>query len=43
MKKIYEAPTFELIHIASADIITVSTIDAHEDTFGAEIMDIVIG
>ena len=43
MKKIYEAPTSELIYIASADIITVSNIDAVADDFGDEIMDIVIG
>ncbi len=43
MKKIYEAPTSELIYIASADIITVSQIDAIADDFGAEITEIVIG
>ena len=43
MKKIYEAPTSELIYIASADIITTSQIDAMTDEFGTEITDIVIG
>lgn len=43
MKKIYEAPTSELIYIASADIITVSLIDTVADDFGVEITDIVIG
>lgn len=43
MKKIYEAPTSELIYIATADIITVSNIDVAADDFGAEITDIVIG
>ena len=46
MKKFYEAPTSELIYIASADIITasVSAIDEDHgfDTFG-DILDIEIG
>lgn len=42
MKKFYEAPTSELIYIASADIITVSQIDATADNFGEEITDITI-
>ena len=41
MKKIYEAPTSELIYIASSDIITVSqTADAQADTLGTDILDI---
>lgn len=40
MKKIYEAPTSELIYIASADIITISTEDVAEDTLGTGIADI---
>lgn len=44
MKKIYEAPTSELIYIASSDIITVSpTADAATDPFSGEILDIQIG
>lgn len=42
MKKIYEAPTSELIYIASADIITSSGIDALSDTFDTVVTDIVI-
>lgn len=38
MKKIYEAPTSELIRIASADIITASLIDVHADKFDADII-----
>ena len=45
MKKFYEAPTSELIVIATADIITVSLnkLDVEEDNFGTEISDITIG
>ena len=44
MKKFYEAPTSELIYIASADIITVSLnkLDYVEDDFNTEIGDITI-
>ena len=44
MKKIYEAPTSELIYIASADIITESPslIDNAVDSFG-DALDIKIG
>ena len=44
MKKIYEAPTSELIYIASADIITTSQslIDNAIDNFG-DALDINIG
>ena len=44
MKKFYEAPTSELIYIASADIITLSLnkIDYKEDEFNTEIGDITI-
>ena len=40
MKKIYEAPTSELIYIASADIITTSGEDVAADTLGTGIADI---
>ena len=45
MKKIYEAPTSELIYIASSDIITVSptAADAAADPFDNNILDIQIG
>lgn len=44
MKKIYEAPTSELIYIASSDIITVSPgTDAEADGFDSQILDIKIG
>ena len=43
MKKFYEAPTSELIYIASSDIITVSPVDAKEDEFDSKILDIQIG
>ena len=44
MKKFYEAPTSELIYIATADIITLSPhrIDVEDDTFGIEIGEITI-
>ena len=44
MKKFYEAPTSELIYIATADIITLSPnrIDTLDDTFGVEIGEITI-
>ena len=45
MKKAYEAPTFELIVIATADVITLSLgkLDVETDDFGEEIGDITIG
>ena len=45
MKKLYEAPTSELIYIASADIITVSLteLDYEKDEFSTEIGEITIG
>lgn len=42
MKNFYEAPTSELIYIASSDIITVSPVDAQSDPFGGDILDIQI-
>ena len=42
MKKIYEAPTSELIYIASSDIITASLTDAKEDPFNGDILNIEI-
>lgn len=42
MKKIYEAPTSELIYIASSDIITTSPVDAEADPFTGDILDIQI-
>ena len=41
MKKIYEAPTLELIHLTSADVITTSPVDSRVDNFDEDI--IVIG
>lgn len=44
MKKIYEAPTSELIYIASSDIITESPVaDVCNDDFEADILNIRLG
>ena len=43
MKKIYEAPSFAIITIASEDIMTVSPMDMAGDNFGTDIGEIVIG
>ena len=40
MKKIYEAPTSELVYLASADIITASPIDSRVDNFDEDIIEI---
>lgn len=40
MKKIYEAPTTELVYMASADIITESAQDARADNFDENIIEI---
>lgn len=40
MKKIYEAPTLELILLTSADIITASPADSRVDDFDEDIISI---
>ena len=40
MKKFYEAPSSELIYLASADIITASPADSRVDNFDDEIIEI---
>ena len=40
MKKIYEAPTFELIYLTSADVITASPVDSAVDNFDDGIIEI---
>ncbi len=40
MKKIYEAPSFELILLTSADIITASPADSRVDSFEDNIIEI---
>ena len=40
MKKIYEAPAFELIVLTSADVITASPIDSAVDSFDEGIIEI---
>ena len=40
MKKIYEAPTSELVYLASADIITASPVDSRVDNFDEDIIEI---
>ena len=45
MKKLYEAPTFELNVVAVADVITLSLgkLDIESDSFGEELGEITIG